>query len=81
MKLETVRQAYTRLVESSTKKFIPLDDILASDEDATRLELIQKYNSRLMATKGESAPGHLFINGRYASMGGVRPAGSGTRQD
>jgi len=73
VKLQTVRQAYEQLAASSSKDSVPLDEILSSDDDSSRLEQTVKYTERLMATRDESAPGHLFINGKYAPMGGVRP--------
>ena len=73
VKLETVRQEYEKLALSSSEESVSFDQVLISDNNLQRLEGIQRFNSRLMATKAESPTGHIFINGKHAPMGGVCP--------
>lgn len=70
VKLETVRKHYEALAASSNKTSIPFDEVLSNDGDAERLQRSLSYAARLMATKAESIPGHLFINGKHTPMGG-----------
>jgi len=45
--------------------------MLASVDLDDKLDANRKYTTRLLATKDESATGHLFVNGRHTPMSGV----------
>lgn len=70
--MDTLRQAYEQLSNDSEKISLPFEDVVGNDAMADVLSKVQAYTSRLLATKAESAPGHLFINGKHVLMGGVR---------
>lgn len=69
--LELVRNAYERAAATSKKSPLPFDQVLSQPLDQHYLRMHESYTSRLLATKEESAQGHMFINGKYFAFGGV----------
>lgn len=69
-----LQNAYERLQADSTKDSLPFERVIASDSEADKTELASQYQTRLLATKGESPSGHLFINGKYYAFVNVSAA-------
>lgn len=72
--LDTTRKVYERISGESTKASLPFDEVLNGPVDEQWLDNIRHYTARLLATKEESALGHLFINGKHTVPAGVRVA-------
>ncbi|KAK6902778.1 hypothetical protein I203_108037 [Kwoniella mangroviensis CBS 8507] len=72
--LDTVRKAYDMLSLTSTKTGLPFDEVLSTELFDPHLEKTAAYITRLMATKEESAQGHLFVNGKHTIVNGHWPA-------
>ena len=71
IQLSVVRQAYDAIAQDSQKPALSFEDMLASVDLDDKLDANRKYTTRLLATKDESATGHLFVNGRHTPMSGV----------
>ncbi|WVF72342.1 hypothetical protein IAT40_007156 [Kwoniella sp. CBS 6097] len=67
--LESVKKAYDLLAAESTKAALPFEEVLSSELFDAHLEKTESYMKRLLATKEESAVGHLFVNGKHTVMG------------
>lgn len=80
VKLDTVREAYESVAESRSKPSISFDELLSSSDFDDKLDSSSKYMKRLLATKEESATGHLFINGKHYPMTAVSLPGSSTER-
>lgn len=78
--LDTARKVYERISGESTKASLPFDEVLKGPVDEQWLDNIQHYTARLLATKEESALGHLFINGKHTVPAGVRLANMPSRK-
>jgi hypothetical protein len=70
--MEMVRHFYDQVAAEETKKTpLSFDELLVAEDLDEQLEFVTEYATRLLATKEESAPGHLFINGKWLAMSGV----------
>lgn len=81
VQLDTVRQAYELAASRSKKPALPFEEMLSQSDFDERLNANFKYTSRIMATKEDSASGHLFINGKHVPMSGVSAGNAETRTD
>jgi hypothetical protein len=68
VKLSVARLAYERLQTTSDKESLPFQSVMGLEN----LEKVSSYQNRLLATKLESATGHMFINGKHYPFSNVR---------
>jgi UDP-glucose:glycoprotein glucosyltransferase len=71
-RLSLAQNAYERLQAASPKDTLPFDQVIGTSSLSEELQKVSSYQNRLLATKSESASGHMFVNGKYYPFASVR---------
>ena len=79
VKLSLAQNAYERLQAVSTKATLPFDRVVGASSLSEESQKVSSYQNRLLATKSESASGHMFINGKYFVFANVSENKQGTQ--